>query len=577
MSYLDSRRVKLFPSAYRGNTETIEYDPEAKLTTEYNLTTIINRIVDKDSFVISRKIEDDKKDILKCSIHGYYFSIDLTDESSTNGTNPLAKFKNAIQIYATIKLQNVEGTYTPGTSATKYSLLSLTNQKSSTLNILDDDEDGFVGLNLSDTKSNLIGTYSLLILYRDNITMSWSIPEESKLKISTDSIYNPIKDKSKLSDIFELDGITIKNSTNSVQQPSLIEDVELPLLISPSAENVSKCTTSAMNSNLTFNPLTNILKTNRLILNTSVTENALSVTGKSIFNGGVQINSNVNISGVLGVQTINTSEQIYCNSLNSESDIYITKGNVEITSGYFEGAGTGLKGTATNLTVGKANIWTTTRNFKVSDGTNIGDAVSVNGSSDINIKLPQNINVSNLKANKVVAANQYKFCSEASNINSTNYIAGSLSSSASFITLGAKMVEILPTSSGDAISLSLGESVNGNNITFKTNGGDYKLVYNQGFKLTTPTYTYNFGRDGRFDVNTIYGSYAELTNLKTTSSINTAKLTATTSITSPNFVGKSTSSGISDYIRVYDNNGLTVGYYKLILNGTTMTFQYVGE
>lgn len=576
MSYLDSRRVKLFPSAYRGNTETIEYDPEAKLTTEYNLTTIINRIVDKDSFVISRKIEDDK-DILKCSIHGYYFSIDLTDESSTNGTNPLTDFTNAKQIYATIKLQNVEGTYTPGTSSTKYSLLSLANQKSSTLNILDDDKDGFVGLNLSDTKSNLIGTYSLLILYWDDIKKSWSIPEESKLKISTDSIYNPIKDKSKLSDIFELDGITIKNSTNSVQQPSLIEDVELPLLISPSAENVSKCTTSAMNNNLTFNPLTNTLKTNRLILNDSATENALSVTGKSIFNGKVQINSNVNISGALGVQTINTSEQVCCSSLSSQSDIYVKKGNIKIDSGHFAGAGTGLTGNATNLTVGKSNVWTTARDFKISDGTNIGDAVSVNGSSDINIKLPQNINISNLKANELIAAKQYKFCSEASNINSTNYIAGSLSSSASFITLGARIVDILPTSSGDAISLSLGEKVDGNNITFKTNGGDYKLIYNQGFKLTTPTYTYNFGRDGRFDVNTIYGYYAELTNLKTISSINTAELTATTSITSPKFIGKSTSSGISDYIRVYDNKGSTVGYYKLVLNGTTMTFQYVGE
>lgn len=65
--FLNSLNVKVFPSTLR-NT----FDPSARLTTEYNLCSIINRLVDQESFVISSNIEDT---IFYFNIHGYIFSV----------------------------------------------------------------------------------------------------------------------------------------------------------------------------------------------------------------------------------------------------------------------------------------------------------------------------------------------------------------------------------------------------------------------------------------------------------------------------------------------------------------------
>lgn len=71
--FINSYQVKVFPTTLR-----TEFDPQARLTTEYNLCSIINRLVDCESFVISQNIEDP---IFYFNVNGYIYSID-----SGNGT-----------------------------------------------------------------------------------------------------------------------------------------------------------------------------------------------------------------------------------------------------------------------------------------------------------------------------------------------------------------------------------------------------------------------------------------------------------------------------------------------------------
>lgn len=43
---LNSTKVKVYPTAFRGNTsDNITYDPESRLNTEFNITNVINRLL----------------------------------------------------------------------------------------------------------------------------------------------------------------------------------------------------------------------------------------------------------------------------------------------------------------------------------------------------------------------------------------------------------------------------------------------------------------------------------------------------------------------------------------------------
>lgn len=68
-----SDQVKLFPSSNRSDV----FDRNAKLNTEQNLISIVNRLTSRDSFVIDGLEIPDGTTLGKgsCNIHGYYFKL----------------------------------------------------------------------------------------------------------------------------------------------------------------------------------------------------------------------------------------------------------------------------------------------------------------------------------------------------------------------------------------------------------------------------------------------------------------------------------------------------------------------
>lgn len=76
MAFLKSEKVKVFPCGGRAK----QYDPLARLPTEYNLVSLINRLVDKNSFIVTshNNGEDisDKIDNYIINIDGYLFTIE---------------------------------------------------------------------------------------------------------------------------------------------------------------------------------------------------------------------------------------------------------------------------------------------------------------------------------------------------------------------------------------------------------------------------------------------------------------------------------------------------------------------
>lgn len=92
--YFESKNVKVFPTAFRGQysyvdkegiLQTLIFDPEARLNTEYNFVNTSGTNSYLKSYVIDF---NSTSKILKCVIGGYYFeisNIDLNDFKDNNG------------------------------------------------------------------------------------------------------------------------------------------------------------------------------------------------------------------------------------------------------------------------------------------------------------------------------------------------------------------------------------------------------------------------------------------------------------------------------------------------------------
>ena len=86
MAYISSSDIKMYPTARRDD----DFDRNARLNTEQNLVSIINRLTNIDSFVIQGlSIENGSLTAGSCNIHGYVFNIlnDLSITVSGNSSN----------------------------------------------------------------------------------------------------------------------------------------------------------------------------------------------------------------------------------------------------------------------------------------------------------------------------------------------------------------------------------------------------------------------------------------------------------------------------------------------------------
>jgi hypothetical protein len=90
MKEISSSKVKLYPSAYRGPNPVdgvTQYNPEANLLTENNLSSITQNITER-AFVITNEFEETKS--LEFSMLGRYFNLEnfnLSDVLESSESN----------------------------------------------------------------------------------------------------------------------------------------------------------------------------------------------------------------------------------------------------------------------------------------------------------------------------------------------------------------------------------------------------------------------------------------------------------------------------------------------------------
>ena len=73
IKYLNSNQLNVFPVTNKPS------EPQSRLTTEYNITNLINRLVDKKSFVITSN-NALSTDPLEFTLDGYYVKVDIMSE-----------------------------------------------------------------------------------------------------------------------------------------------------------------------------------------------------------------------------------------------------------------------------------------------------------------------------------------------------------------------------------------------------------------------------------------------------------------------------------------------------------------
>ena len=185
--FLNSEAVGVFPTTGRP-----QKDPLGRLTTEYNLTSLINTLLDVDGFVITHQALDENKKIIpfkadgnnintdipfQFNIKGYIFTIhnlkDFLNDSNISSLNPDSE-NPVIPIYASIELKLDAGSATTSTGDENL------NRIQSIVGI-DDDKGKYKGLRFDNVADK--GRIYLKIL--EKRLDGWYIPEESKIKLKT--------------------------------------------------------------------------------------------------------------------------------------------------------------------------------------------------------------------------------------------------------------------------------------------------------------------------------------------------------------------------------------------------------
>ena len=204
MSWVASNNITMFPSSLRGNvinSLSNRWDPQSRFTTETNLTSLINRLCGKSSFVISSELIIGVSGNYEFNIRGYYFKI-INTEAAFN------TFDSSTDIYAIIQLKDIAVSLPDSPSVALGTLVSVESIPSTILDSTDESSSEFKGLLLGSSTTGYTDDskyHYLKIATRATVSDLWSIPEESKLIFSTDYI----KFKNQLiplSDLFDNDG-----------------------------------------------------------------------------------------------------------------------------------------------------------------------------------------------------------------------------------------------------------------------------------------------------------------------------------------------------------------------------------
>lgn len=153
---LESSKISIFPTPNREAT----YQPQARLITEFNLINIVNRLVDKESFVISYKNNE-----IIFNIYGYWIKADLTGLSITG------------DLYARIQVTASEGSDFTELQGTDEKDTSGSESKYTYRGVTFITGDNIVSFTDSD------GWHSLKLL--EKVGDTWQVPEDSQVKFAT--------------------------------------------------------------------------------------------------------------------------------------------------------------------------------------------------------------------------------------------------------------------------------------------------------------------------------------------------------------------------------------------------------
>lgn len=174
MPYINSNSINVFPCANRGTA----YNLQSRLTSEYNLTNIINQLIDTDSFVITNVLTTDGP--LAFNIHGYYFNV-----SNYQDITNLDSSWTDVYAQITIAHNELEG-------GLVFHELTVNGTEDVSTNL--DGDTTFDGVEFTGTKpTEAQDHYYLHILHRNSTSSDWYIPPESTVKFLTNSKRRSIK------------------------------------------------------------------------------------------------------------------------------------------------------------------------------------------------------------------------------------------------------------------------------------------------------------------------------------------------------------------------------------------------
>lgn len=174
MAYLNSKNIKVYPTAYRGVIDKKVFNPESRLNTEFNITNYFVNLLtigendDTGSFVVSYR-----DSILKFVIHGYFFEINVPNEFKTG------------ECYGIIRVKALN-TSADGDN-TQYKSFTLSNVEDNNAILDKEITTGtyeFRALKLDRQSSSAQNTYSLHLLHNG------AIPQASKLRFKSENISN---------------------------------------------------------------------------------------------------------------------------------------------------------------------------------------------------------------------------------------------------------------------------------------------------------------------------------------------------------------------------------------------------
>lgn len=161
MAKLASDNIAVYPAARRG-----ELNPQSRLITESALVNLINKLIDKQGFVITR-VEDYRSDsVFEFNIFGYYFKVLHASDITSLFPNPTAH----TIIYGKIQLIGIEN-----------------NPMTNVIELEGQDEGGYyTGIEFTTTEPTESDSvkYLPLLAYENN---AWEIITSSLVKFTSES------------------------------------------------------------------------------------------------------------------------------------------------------------------------------------------------------------------------------------------------------------------------------------------------------------------------------------------------------------------------------------------------------